>query len=111
MQKNIERLLENLDSSAYLLTKLAGRPFLKLYLHSDETQRRIDKATDDLTDTVAIFQIQSQISSAAWQEESRLDHQRDFEVLLRQQEEARKNDQELLKLLGLKGKLANTADD
>jgi hypothetical protein len=106
MQNNIELLLTNLDSSTYLLTKLAGRPFLKLYLHADETQRKIDKATDDLMDTILIFQIQAQISSAAWQEESRVDRKRDLEILLGKQEEARKNDQDLLRLLGLKGERA-----
>lgn len=108
MQKNIERLLGNLDDSAYVLTKLANRPFLKLYLHADETQRKIDKATDDLMDTLMIFQIQSHISSAAWQEESRLDREKDLELLLQRQEEARKDDQELLKLLGLKGEIAHS---
>lgn len=57
MRGNIDRLLANLDSSAYLLTKLAQRSFLKLYLHADETQRKIDQATDDLLDMVMIFQV------------------------------------------------------
>ena len=59
MQGNVERLLDNLDSSAYLLTKLAERSFLKLYLHADETQRQIDNATDDLMDIIMIFQVSS----------------------------------------------------
>lgn len=57
MRSNISRLLVNLDDSAYLLTKLSQRSFLKLYLHADETQRNIDKASDDLMDTIAIFQV------------------------------------------------------
>ena len=57
MQKNINTLLANLNDSAYLMSKLADRSFLKLYLHADDTQRKINKATQDLQDVITIFQV------------------------------------------------------
>jgi hypothetical protein len=105
MENNINNLFSNLRASAYLMTKQSSRPFLKLYLHADDTQRKIDKATEDLEDFIRIFQLQAQISAAAWQEESRADHQKDLEILLEKQVEARKDDQALLRLLEVKGEL------
>ena len=120
-EKNVNVLIENLDDTAAFMTKLSQRPFLKLYLHMDDTQRQITKATEDLDDFIKMFevntdssssskselsacnQIQSLISTAAWQEESRNDHERDLELLLLKQEETRKDDQALLKMLEIKG--------
>ncbi|ORX40883.1 hypothetical protein BD324DRAFT_647787 [Kockovaella imperatae] len=101
-QANIDRLLVNLQESSKLLVKLSQQPFLKLYLHMEENSRLVVMATENLSDYIDIFNLQLMISTAAWQEQSRLDHQKDIELLIRQQEEARKDDQALLKLLELK---------
>ena len=51
------------------------------------------------------IQLQAQISTAAWQEQSRIDHQHDFDVLFQKLDEGRKGDQAMLSLLQLKSQL------
>ncbi|ORY31271.1 hypothetical protein BCR39DRAFT_558300 [Naematelia encephala] len=102
MQENIRQLIRLLQENANLLNKLASRSFLKLYLHADETTKMIDKATIDLSDMVNIFLLQSAVGSGAWQEQSTQDHERDFELLAMKIDEARENDDVMLKILALK---------
>ena len=124
-QKNVDQLITNIEESAKLMVQLSRMPWLKLYLHMDENQRQLAMATENLADFIDMFQVslvaltielldsyctqlQISVSTAAWQEQSRLDHERDLQLLLQKQEEARQDDQALLRLLELKGELPCT---
>ncbi|KAK8850607.1 hypothetical protein IAR55_004526 [Kwoniella newhampshirensis] len=109
MQDNINNLLLNLHQSNSLLLKLSERSFLKLYLHSDESSRQIAQATENLEDYVKIFSLQAQISVAAWEEQSRLDHESDMMILLQKLDEARESDQKMLEALALKSEAQQEA--
>lgn len=52
-----EERIRNLHSTSYILTKQVERPFLKLYLHADDSAAQIAKATEDLQDVVVMFQV------------------------------------------------------
>nr|XP_019007852.1 TKL/TKL-CCIN protein kinase [Kwoniella pini CBS 10737]OCF46633.1 TKL/TKL-CCIN protein kinase [Kwoniella pini CBS 10737] len=109
MIDHINQLLIHLHENARFLVRLSERSFLKLYLHSDETSRQIATATEDLEDFVKIFQLQSQISIAAWEEQSRIDHENDMQVLLQKLEEARESDQKMLQALSLQSEMQQEA--
>jgi hypothetical protein len=61
MQNNINRLMTTLHRNQLLLTKLTERSFLKLYLNSSDTTRRIAEANEDLQDCVVSFQVRERI--------------------------------------------------
>ncbi|WVW80744.1 hypothetical protein I302_102730 [Kwoniella bestiolae CBS 10118] len=109
MINHINQLLIHLHSNNRFLVRLAERSFLKLYLHSDETSRQIAAATEDLEDFVRIFQLQAQISTAAWEEQSKVDHDNDMQILLQKLDEARKSDQKMLAALALKSEAQQEA--
>ena len=48
------------------------------------------------------LQLQAHISTAAWQEQSRIDQQHDFDILCQKLDEGRKDDQAMLSLLQMK---------
>ena len=131
MQGNIDRLLtfaiiatqrtvltgRNLQDIAYLLTKLSQRSFLKLYLNARDTGQKIEHMNENLEDFVVVFQVrqqqllselkltfqlQSTISTAAWQEQSRVDHEKDSNALLERLDKARQSDQAMLAALQMK---------
>ncbi|KAK4689262.1 hypothetical protein P7C73_g848, partial [Tremellales sp. Uapishka_1] len=101
-QANLTKLIESLHGISYLLTKLASRSFLKLYLHADDAAAEVQKASDNLEDCVKLFQLQSLISIAAWQEESKEDHERDMAILLKKLDAGRDSDQAMLQMLEMK---------
>lgn len=72
---------------------------MKLYLHADDVARQIAKATVDLGDFVDIFQLQSSIATAAWEQQSQLDHKRDLQILVDKLDQGRDSDQAMLKIL------------
>ncbi|WVQ63410.1 uncharacterized protein L199_001563 [Kwoniella botswanensis] len=109
MIDNINQLLTHLHDNNRFLVRLSERSFLKLYLHSDETTRKIGTVTENLEDFVKIFQLQSQISTAAWEEQSMRDHDKDMEILLQKLDEARDSDQKMLGVLALKSEAQQEA--
>ncbi|WRT70785.1 uncharacterized protein IL334_007784 [Kwoniella shivajii] len=109
MISNVNQLLAHLHSNNRFLVKLSERSFLKLYLHSEETSRQIGAATEDLEDFVRVFQLQAQISIAAWEEQSKVDHDHDMQVLLQRLDEARESDQKMLDALSLKSEAQQEA--
>lgn len=105
MIANIERFNGNLRDTAYLLTKLSSRSFLKLYLHADDVARQMDKATHDLQDFISIFSLQTFVEVSAWEQQSVLDHARDLDMLCHKLDEAREDDQAMLRVLSMKSAL------
>jgi hypothetical protein len=49
----------NIHNTDTLLTKLAGRSWLKLYLHAADASGQVEGANQDLQDCVRIFQVSS----------------------------------------------------
>ncbi|WWC92389.1 uncharacterized protein L201_007346 [Kwoniella dendrophila CBS 6074] len=96
MLEHVNKLLAHLHQNNQFLVKLSERSFLKLYLHSDEIDRRLSAANEDLSDFVDIFHLQAQISLAAWEEQSRVDREEDMRILLRKLDEARETDEKIL---------------
>jgi hypothetical protein len=105
-----------------IITKLASRSFLKIYLNGDELGGAIGRATQELADCVVVFQVrtrvaffrhttkdekrrrlirwrveqlQASISTAAWQVQSVKDRERDMTVLLSKLDEAAENDEKM----------------
>ncbi|OCF54632.1 TKL/TKL-CCIN protein kinase [Kwoniella mangroviensis CBS 10435] len=109
MINHINQLLIHLHDNNRFLVRLSERSFLKLYLHSDETTRQIAVATEDLEDFVKIFQLQAQISTAAWEEQSKVDHDNDMQILLQKLDEARESDQKMLAALALRSEAQQEA--
>ncbi|OCF45644.1 TKL/TKL-CCIN protein kinase [Kwoniella heveanensis CBS 569] len=109
MQSHINELLGNLKKNNRFLVRMSERSFLKLYLHSDETARQIAAATEDLEDFIKIFQLQAHISTAAWEEQSRIDHEKDMRLLIQKLDQARASDQQMLDALALKSEAQQEA--
>ncbi|WVQ95463.1 hypothetical protein IAU59_002560 [Kwoniella sp. CBS 9459] len=109
MQSHINELLGNLKKNNRFLVRMSERSFLKLYLHSDETARQIAAATEDLEDFIKIFQLQAHISTAAWEEQSRIDHENDMQLLIKKLDQARASDQQMLDVLSLKSEAQQEA--
>ncbi|WVQ86131.1 hypothetical protein IAT38_008299 [Cryptococcus sp. DSM 104549] len=109
MQSNITQLIFNLKSINRLLTQLAERSFLKLYLHSEDTARQIAIANENLEDFVSIFQLQSHIDIAAWERQSKIDHENDMAILIKKLDSARVSDQKMLEALSIKSEAQQEA--
>ncbi|WVF67899.1 hypothetical protein IAT40_002660 [Kwoniella sp. CBS 6097] len=109
MQSHVNELLGNLKKNNRFLVRMSERSFLKLYLHSDETARQIAAATEDLEDFIKIFQLQAHISTAAWEEQSRIDHENDMQLLIKKLDQARASDQQMLDALSLKSEAQQEA--
>lgn len=81
MRQDIDRLLSNIHHTSALLSKLADRPFFKLWLHSNEVYDQIEEAGDDLKAFMDIFQVESSLSGNALLEQVRKDREADMRIL------------------------------
>ncbi|WVR08679.1 hypothetical protein IAU60_005737 [Kwoniella sp. DSM 27419] len=107
MQSHILELISHLRANNRFLLKLAERSFLKLYLHADDSNKQIVGATEDLEDFIRIFE--SHISTAAWEQQTKEDHDDDMTILLRKLDEARQSDQKMLEALSIKSEAQQEA--
>ncbi|WVN88014.1 uncharacterized protein L203_103213 [Cryptococcus depauperatus CBS 7841] len=97
MQNNINRLTSQLQRHQQLLAKVANLSYYQLLRRSGKTESEILQATEDLEDLVRVFNLQGQILTSAWQEESRNTWRTDIDTLIdvifqMQEEMQKKND-------------------
>lgn len=96
-------LSRNIHNTAFLLTKLANRPFFKLWLHAGEVQDQIAEATTQIDIFFSIFHVQAALTTNAMLEQARNDREADQTILRDMIQDGIKDENVLLSMLVKKG--------